>query len=101
MISPSLRLFILSLGFVAMNPTSTTYIFVTEINRKKIEFTLDLNSSTVQAIYPDIEYNKKNYAPKDIKTVYDFSKYLNDENVLKKNIQSFMNTIIELFEKKV
>lgn len=101
MVSPSLRLFILSLGFVAMSPTSMTYIFVTEVNRKKIEFTLDLNTSTLYAVYPDIEYNKKNYAPKDIRTTYEFSKYLNDENVLKHNIQAFVERIVSLFEKKV
>lgn len=86
-----LRLGLLGLGFIAQNINSNLYKMV--IGDKT--FIVFLDAGTMNAVYPDYEYNKSNpYSTKEVQIDYTWNKDETNACILA-NITKFMNDICD------
>jgi hypothetical protein len=84
-----LRLGLLGLGFISQNLNGTLY--KTIVGDKT--FLVFLDAGTMNAVYPDYEYNKNNpYSTKDIQIDYTWNKEETNACILA-NIVQFMNDV--------
>lgn len=92
-----IRHFIIGIGYVPVDDLGIDYklAYISDTTKRRIEFSIRLDTLTATAIYEDLEYNKKNpYATRDKRVSYDLKGIVPcGTNFVKHELTKFMNSV--------